>query len=78
MNRNKEGWHYFIVKKLPALLRETSKHHGDIYCVQNLIRKYVKIKIFVTFLMLSEDTKILKFNQYQKSDKVSFIIYAHL
>ena len=26
--------------------------------------------------MLSEDTKILEFNQYQKYDKVPFIIYA--
>ena len=28
--------------------------------------------------MLSEDTKILEFNQYQKSDKAPFIIYADL
>ena len=28
--------------------------------------------------MASEDTKILEFNQYQKSDKVPFIIYADL
>ena len=28
--------------------------------------------------MPSEDTKRLKFNQYQKSDKVPFIIYADL
>ena len=28
--------------------------------------------------MLSEDTKILEFNQYQKSDKAPFIIYANL
>ena len=28
--------------------------------------------------MLSEDTKILGFNQYQKSDKAPFIIYADL
>ena len=28
--------------------------------------------------MPSEDTKILKFNQYQKSDKAPFIIYANL
>ena len=26
--------------------------------------------------MPSEDTKILEFNQYQKSDKATFIIYA--
>ena len=28
--------------------------------------------------MPPEDTKILEFNQYHKSDKVSFIIYADL
>ena len=28
--------------------------------------------------MPSEDTKLLVFNQYQKSDKASFIIYADL
>ena len=28
--------------------------------------------------MPSEDTKILEFNQYQKSDTVPFIIYADL
>ena len=28
--------------------------------------------------MLSEDTKILEINQYQKSDKAPFIIYADL
>ena len=28
--------------------------------------------------MLSEDTKKLEFNQYQKSDEASFIIYADL
>ena len=28
--------------------------------------------------MLSKDTKILEFNEYQKSDKAPFIIYADL
>ena len=28
--------------------------------------------------MPSQDTKILEFNQYQKSEKVPFIIYADL
>ena len=28
--------------------------------------------------MPSQDTKILEFNQYQKSDKAPFIIYADL
>ena len=28
--------------------------------------------------MSSEDTKIFEFNQYQKSDKIPFIIYGDL
>ena len=43
-----------------------------------------KIQITLVFKLhdltklLKEDTKILKFNQYQKSDKVPFIVYAYL
>ena len=44
----------------------------------NHIKKYVKIKIFCNTIMSSEDTKILGFNQYQKSDKAAFFIYADL
>ena len=31
---------------------------------------------FCNFVMLSEDTEILQFNQYQKFDKALFIIYV--
>ena len=37
-----------------------------------------KNKDFCNIIMPSEDTKILEFNQYQKSDKAPFIIYADL
>ena len=55
-----ERWFYLAVKKLPTLLRKiTSKHLCDFYCINtfihlqqktnvNLIKKYVKIKIFAT------------------------------
>ena len=43
----------------------------------NRIKEHVKIKIF-NVIMPFEDTKILEFNQYQKSDKAPFIIYADL
>ena len=33
---------------------------------------------FCNVIIPSEDTKTLEFNQYQKSDKASFIIYADL
>ena len=35
-------------------------------------------KDFCNVIMTSEDTKILEFNQYQKSDKAPFIIYADI
>ena len=56
---NGEGWHYLPVKKLSVLLRGiTSKRDGHFYCLNclhsfktvnklNLIKKYVKRKIFV-------------------------------
>ena len=57
---NEEGWHYITIKKLPLLLRGiTSIHQGDFYCLNchhsftteknvDLMKNYVKIKIFVT------------------------------
>ena len=83
-----EGWHYLAVKKLSASLRElTSKHHGDVYCLncphsfaaENKLEYHKKgreNKDFCNIIMTSEDTKILEFKQYQKSDKAPFIIYA--
>ena len=67
----------------------TSKHHGDFYCLncfhtfptENKIQLHQRVyenKDFCNFIMPSEDTKILEFNQYQKSDKAPFIIYADL
>ena len=79
--------HYLVVKKLWALLRGiTSKHHGIfiawiIFIVLqlktnvNFIKSMWKERFF-NFIMPSKDTAILEFNQYKKSDKVSFIIYA--
>ena len=43
----------------------------------NYVKKYEN-KDFCNVIMPSEDTKMLKFNQYQKSDKAPFIIYADL
>ena len=58
-NEKKEGWHDLTIKKPSTSLRRiTSKRHGDFYYLNrlnfleqrknlNLIKKYVKIKIFV-------------------------------
>ena len=83
--------HYLTVKKLSALLRgATSKHHADFYYLNclyffatelqklELYKKVCENKDFCNIIIPLEDTKILEFNQYQKSDKAPFIIYADL
>ena len=82
-------WHYLAVKKPSALFRgRKSKHYSDFYCLncfhsfrtKNKLESHKKVyknKIFCNIVMPS-DTKILEFNQYEKSDKVPFIIYADL
>ena len=78
--------HYLAVKKLSALII-TSKHHGDFYCLnclhsfatENKLQSHKRPcenKDLCNVNMPSEDTKILDLNQYQKSDKALFIIYA--
>ena len=72
-----------IIKKI------TSKNNGNFYCLnwlhtfrtKNKLGSHMKVfenKDFCNILMPSEDTQILELNQYQKSDKASFIIYADL
>ena len=77
-------------KRLSPLLRRiTSKHDSDFYCLNclDLFRTKNKLeshknacenKYFCSVVMPSEDTKILEFNQYQKSDKTPFIIMQKL
>ena len=43
-----------------------------------MYEKLSENKDFCNVILLSQDGKILVFNQYQKSDKVRFIIYADL
>ena len=78
------------VKKLSTLLRGiASKYYGEFYCMNFLhsIRTKNKLgwdkrvcenKDFCSVIVPSEDTKILELNQYQKSDKAPFIIFADL
>ena len=89
-NEEKEGWRYLAVKKLFALLhKKTSKHKGEFYCLnylnslrtENKLKSYekaCKIKDFCGTEMPIEKNKILKFNQYMKSDNLPCIIYAEL
>ena len=83
-------WHNFSIKILSASLRgSTSKKVRD-FCNISCLHSYRTIKKlesdqeicqnedFLKILMTSEDSKILEFNQYQKSGKALFIIYAVL
>ena len=77
-------------KNCQKLLRGiTTKHHGDFYCLNCLHsfprekkleshKKLCENKDFCIIIVPSKDTKILEFNQYQKSDKAPFSIYADL
>ena len=89
-NEEKKGWHNLAVKKLSTLLREiTSKHHGELYCLncldsfrtENRLKSYEKIcknKDFCRIAMPSEKDNILEFNQYMKLDKIPHIIFADM
>ena len=45
---------------------------------QPWIAKVCENSNFCNVIMPSKDTKMLEFNQYQKSDKAPFIIYVDL
>ena len=89
-NEEKEGWHYLSLKKLSALLRGIiSKLKSDFYCLnclhsfrtENKLKsheKSYKNKDFCGIAMSSEKDNILEFNQYMKSDKMPYIIYADI
>ena len=90
LNGDTQRWHCLAIKKLSALLRATtSKHYDEFYCLNCLFSFTTKNKFqshkracenknFCNIIMLSQNTKILEFNQYHKSDKAPFIIYAYL
>ena len=64
---NGENWHYFVVKYLPGLLKGIKKsNHKE----ENYEYCYVE--------MPNEETKIIKYNQGEKSKKLPFIICADL
>ena len=77
-------------KKLSALLHEiASKQKSDFHCLhclhsfrtENKLKSHEKIcknKDFSATVMPSEKGKILEFNQYMKSDKMSYITYADI
>ena len=87
---SEKGWHYLAAKKLSPLLRGiTSKHSGNLYCLNCLdyfrtenkleCREQVcKNEAFCGIALPTQKNNTLKFNQYMKSDKTRCIIYADL
>ena len=79
-----EGWHYLGVRKLSALLIGiTLKHKSSLHSfrTKSKLESHKKVcenKFFCAIVKPSSGTKILDFNQYQKSDKPTFIIYTDL
>ena len=77
-------------KKLSTLLIGiASKYHGNFYylnCLHSFrteskLKSHEKIhknKDFRGIVMSSENDQILEFNQYVKSDKMSYVIYADI
>ena len=80
-NEEKECWHYLAVKKLSTLSHgTTSKHNGDIYCLdflhpfrtENELKSHdnvCKNKDFCVIVMPPKSDNILEFNQYIKFEK---------
>ena len=79
-----DGWHYIAIEKLPALLRRIMSKNCN-FCYSNCLYSFrtenkleshknvYENKDCCNIVMPSIDTKISEFNQYQKSDKASFI-----
>ena len=59
-----------LLSELPSFFSTENKHESHIKVHEN--------KDFCNVTMHSEDIKILEFNQYQKSHKAPFLIYADL
>ena len=76
---NREGWHYFAVKKLSPL----SKDHGDLplfFWNRKKLESHKKVcknKKFCNVIMFSEDTTILEFNKYQNLLK-QHLLFKHI
>ena len=68
--------HYLPVYKLSALLRGITTKNNGAFCCLNCIHSFRTLNIlashFCNVIMPSEDTKLVRFNQYQKSNKTPF------
>ena len=87
---NGEKWHYLAVKNFPGLLRGiTSTRKEDFYCLncfrayrtRNKLEAHKKIcenHDSYNIEMPTKDNNIIKYNQGEKSIKLTFVVYADL
>ena len=85
-----QKWHYLVIKNLSGLLRGiASNHKEDFYCLNCFHSYRTKSKLephqkicenhdYCHVEMPTKDNNIIKYNQGEKSMKVSFIIYVDL
>ena len=88
-NEEKEGWHHVAIKTLLELLRGmTSKYHNNFYCLicfhsfatENRLESHDKVceKKEYYGIVLRTQKNILELNQYMKSNKMLYKIYANI
>ena len=89
MISNGENWHYLTVKNLSRLLRGiTSNHDGDFclncfhsYRTKHRLEAHKKIcenRHYCHVEMPTKDNNTIKYNQGEKSIKLTFVVYADL
>ena len=89
MITDNDKWHYLVAKKLFALFKKiTSKHTGDVYCLNSLhsFRTENKLKEHENVckdhdyccIEMPKEKNILKCKHEEKSVKIPFVIYADM
>ena len=85
-----EKWHYLTIKNLSGLLRGiTSNHKEDFYCLNCFCSYSTKNKLeahkticenhdYCHVEMPTKDNNTIKYNQGEKSIKLTFVVYADL
>ena len=83
-------WHSFCGKETILIIKTNNiKYHGDFYCFNSLHsfrtenklksdEKVCKNKYFCRNVIPSAIYNVLEFDQYMKSYKIPYIIYAHV
>ena len=89
-NKEKEGWHYLVWKTNVGIIKKNYVKTppqfllfklSSLFCNKSKLESHEKVckkKIFVQLFRHLKKNTILEFNQYMKSDKVLYMIYADI